>query len=100
MGVHLLRWKLGFNQCRLHHADRTCGASRYIPSRLTAFPRCSFPLWVSPPGRPGVLGGHFALNLLLLWSDLLSAEVAHLIDGAFAAAPVWFLIGHLHISFC
>src|SRR5579884_1058472 len=50
---------------------------RYIPSRFPAFLPCSFPLWVSPPGRVGVLEGPFALNLLLLWSDLTCAEAAH-----------------------
>jgi hypothetical protein len=38
MGVLFHRWKLRFSQCRFHHAPRTCGASRYIPSRLAAFP--------------------------------------------------------------
>jgi len=51
----LCRWRLGFNQFRLHHARRTCGASLYIPSSLTALPPCSFPLWVSPLGRVVVL---------------------------------------------
>jgi hypothetical protein len=96
MDVHLHRWKLGFNQCRLHHADRTCGASRYIPSRLTAFPTCYFPLWVSPPGGLGVLGGHSVLNLLLLWSDLVSAEVAHVVNGTFAVST---LFRHVQIPF-
>jgi hypothetical protein len=33
-------------------------ARRYIPSRLPAFSTCSFPLWVSPPGRLSALEGH------------------------------------------
>src|SRR6266849_9693660 len=51
MGPGFNRWKLEFNQSRLHPADRTCGASRSIPSRLTALLSCSFPSWVSPPSK-------------------------------------------------
>jgi hypothetical protein len=51
MGETLRPWKRGFNPFRLHHADRTCSASRYIPSRLAAFLPCSFPLWVCPRGE-------------------------------------------------
>ncbi len=51
MGPGFNRWRLEFNQSRLHHADRTCGASRSIPSRLTALLSCSFPSWVSPPSK-------------------------------------------------
>ena len=58
MGDVFHRWKLRFNQCRLHHAHRTCGTSHSIPSCLAAFPTCYFPLWVSPPGRLDVLEGH------------------------------------------
>src|SRR5260370_38255544 len=29
----------------------------YFPSRFLALPTCSFPLWVSPPGRPVALEG-------------------------------------------
>src|SRR5579884_2238723 len=76
-GRPLHRWKLGFNQCRLHHASRTCSASRYIPSRLAAFLPCCFPLWVSPSGRVGVLRGFFALILLPLRGYLTSADAAH-----------------------
>ena len=55
-------WKLGFNQCRLSlylfvrfPAHRTCGASPYIPSGLTASPKCYFPLCLSTLGYSGVL---------------------------------------------
>ena len=47
----------GVTDDQLPHAYRTCGASRYIPSRLAAFPPCSFPLCLSTPGRVGVLRG-------------------------------------------
>ena len=50
-GVGLHRWKLGFNQCWLHHAYRTCGTSLFIPSGTSAFRPCWFPLWVSPPSK-------------------------------------------------
>jgi hypothetical protein len=77
-GVLLHRWKLGFNQCRLHLAYRTCGASSYTSSDLSAFPTCCFPLCLSTPGRLDVLRGSFALYLLLLGSYPESAETAHL----------------------
>jgi hypothetical protein len=67
MDVLFHRWKLGFSQCRFHHASRTCGASHYISSCLAAFLTCYFSLWVSPLGRLGVLGGIRVLNLLHLW---------------------------------
>ncbi len=76
-GAEFHRWKLGFNQSRLHLASRTCGPSRYIPSRLAAFPTCAFPLRVSPPGWSAVLGGYRALDLLPLWGNLTCAEAAH-----------------------
>lgn len=58
-GDHFHHWKPGFNQCRLSlsHAHKTCGTSRYIPSRLAAFPTCSFPPCLSTQGRLGVLRG-------------------------------------------
>lgn len=59
-GGLVLRWKLGFSQCRFHHANRTCSASPYISSGLTAFPTCSCPLWVSPSGKLGVLEGFYS----------------------------------------
>jgi hypothetical protein len=40
--------------------------STYIPSGISALPACSFPLRVSLPGGPVVLGGIYALNLLPL----------------------------------
>jgi hypothetical protein len=57
-------------------AHRACGASRSIPSHLTAFPTCYFPLRVSPPGRLDALRG-LALYLLLFQSYRISAEAAH-----------------------
>jgi hypothetical protein len=66
-GVLFHRWKLGLSQCRFHLASRTCGALRYIPSRLAAFPTCYFPLRVSSPGRLGALRGGIVLDLLHLW---------------------------------
>ena len=56
-GMGFYRWKLGFNQFRLHHARRTCGTSPYISSGLAAFPTCCFPLCLSTLGRLDVLGG-------------------------------------------
>src|SRR6266516_8040541 len=66
MSQCLDHWKLGFSQFRFHHAYRTCGASQYIPSRLTAFPTCYFSLCVSTPGKSGVLEV-LTLNLISLW---------------------------------
>ena len=65
MSQRLDHWKLGFNQFRFHHAYRTCGASQYIPSCLTAFPTCYFSLCVSTPGKSGVLEV-LTLNLISL----------------------------------
>src|ERR1700693_2787098 len=65
MSQRLDHWKLGFSQCRFHLAYRTCNTSRYIPSRLTAFPTCCFSLCVSTPGKSGVLEG-ITLNLISL----------------------------------
>ena len=58
MDVQLHRWELGFSQSRFNHVCRTCGASCYIPSHLSAFLTCYCPLWVSPLGKLGVLEGH------------------------------------------
>ncbi len=57
------RWKRGFNQSRfsLSLAHKTCGASQYISSCLTAFLICYFPPCLSTQGRSGVLGGHWLL---------------------------------------
>ena len=76
MGQRLDHWELGFNQFWLHLVHRTCGASRYIPSRLSAFPTCCFSLCVSTPGRLGVL------EVILSTSsssgrNLIYAETAH-----------------------
>ena len=58
------RWELGFNQFRLSlcHAHKTCGASQYISSCLTAFRICYFPPCLSTQGRSGVLGGHWLFS--------------------------------------
>src|SRR5712691_3748713 len=66
MSQCLDHWKLGFSQFRFHLAYRTCGASQYIPSCLTAFSTCSFSLCVSTPGKSGVLEV-LTLNLISLW---------------------------------
>ncbi len=71
------RWKLGFNQCRFHHAHRTCGATSYTSSNVSAFPPCSCPPCLSTSGRAGVLKGSIALNLLPFKGYLISAEAAH-----------------------
>jgi len=71
------RWELGFNQSRFSLAYRTCGASRYIPSRSTAFPTCYFPLCVSTPGRLGVLEVTCSQPLRLLDGISTNAETAH-----------------------
>src|SRR5258708_25496655 len=42
-GVRYHRWRLGFNQSRLHPAHRTCGATPYTSSAVSAFPPSSFP---------------------------------------------------------
>ena len=59
------RWDLGFSQCRLDHARKTC---RYdCATYLHVSPlsqHASFLIAVSLPGRLGVLRGLFALNLL------------------------------------
>ena len=47
------------------------------PFGPSALPTCSFPLRVSPPGWPVVLGGACALDLLPLWGNLTCAEAAH-----------------------
>ncbi len=69
-------------------ADRTCSTSRYISSRLAAFPPCSFPHWVSPLGRAGVLRGILLSTSYPFWGYLTSAEAAH-------PAFVKFLLAHL-----
>src|SRR6266436_10424631 len=81
-------WKLGLSQSRFNHAHRTRDTSHSIPSCLVAFLPCYFPLWVSPPGRAGVLKGHFALNLLPLWGYSTSAEAAHSLAIALALVPL------------
>src|ERR1700686_2851874 len=78
IGTCFYHWRLGFNQSRLHHTYRTCGASPYIPSGLTAFPTCCFPLRLSASGRLGVLKGH-------LLSTLPSSEWNH--HGRRSGAP-------------
>ena len=75
----LHRWKLGFKQFSFHHADRTCGASPYISSGLSAFSLCYFPLCLSTPGRVSVLRGH-------LLSTFCSYE-------AIVCAPKWRTVG-------
>jgi hypothetical protein len=51
------RWKREFNQYRLSLclAHKTCGASQYISSCLTALLICYFPPCLSTQGRSGVL---------------------------------------------
>ena len=71
------RWKLGLNQFRLDHTHRTCGASHYPLSCLTASRPCYFPPWVSPPGRVGVLESRFALNFLPILGYSVCTEAAH-----------------------
>src|SRR2546421_9476152 len=56
------------------------GPMSLTPHRVLMFPFCRhapFPLRVSPPGWPVVLGGTCALDLLPLWGNLTCAEVAH-----------------------
>lgn len=38
VGVPLRHWQLGFKECTFHHAHRSCGASGYTLSPVTAFP--------------------------------------------------------------
>src|SRR5215472_12674678 len=61
-------WGLGFSQCRLRHAHRACGTSRYIPSRLVAFLPCYFPLCLSTPGRVGALEGLLPSTFCPYWA--------------------------------
>jgi hypothetical protein len=42
-GAEFHRWKLGFNQCRLHPAYRTCGTD--LPPSFRAFPLCRHALF-------------------------------------------------------
>ncbi len=54
-------WKLWLSQFWFHHMHRTCGASQYIPSCLSAFP-FEFPRQVGWASL-----GSFALDPISLW---------------------------------
>ncbi len=74
----LHRWKLGFKQFSFHHADRTCSASPYISSGLSAFSLCYFSSCLSTPGKVSVLEGHLLSTFCSFRSNLINAETAHL----------------------
>jgi hypothetical protein len=58
-------------------ARRTCGASPYIPSGLTALLPCCFPLCLSTPGRAVVLEGTRSRPPAPSGAISISAETAH-----------------------
>src|SRR5579864_8601968 len=75
--VVLRRWELEFNQSWFHHAYRTCGASHYIPSCLTALLACYGPLCLSALGKPVILEGYLPSTFYSYGVIETSAEAAH-----------------------
>ena len=73
-------------QTQLHRAHRTCGASRYIPSRLAALLTCCCPRSLSTQGKSVVLEGLWPSTFCSLESNPTCTDTAHVHTARLALA--------------